>query len=703
MEDKESKMKKLLLIPLLLFCFTAFGQFTKPQLYTNINTNIRLKTYSPTRMASLLDSLVATMGSGSGMVYPGVGIPLSTGSAWGTSITDNSANWNTAFGWGNHATAGYLSDTTAFIKTQGTSILTDDIIVDLDTMDIMFSSDDAFAFSYNHQPDGIHDWSLGFNGQLYSYPQSGPGTEMLQIVSYNMGIFDAGGANFAIDLRSSMSTWINRIPIGFNYAIIGSGNENILSVDNFLGNIDIGNASTTLTLPNIPAASGQTYAVVVDDTGLVSSQAISGGSGDVTKVGTPVNNQIGVWTGDGTIEGTAGLTYDGSNFQLTGDIGSTGSRITNGWFTDLQVTNAIAGSITGNAATVTTNANLTGHVTSTGNATTLGSFTKAQLDGAVSDGNVLYVGDVTQYTDELAQDAVGAMVDGSLTYVDGTPLLQRAALTGAVTASAGSNATSLGSFTVSQLSTALSDANISGDNSGDQALANTSDATSHTVTLTGGTSVQLIEGSNITLTTGGTGGVGTVTIASTGGGSSAFDDLTAAAATNSIDNTNYLQTWNWSTLASTYGLSLLSNSTTASGDAQGLLSVQLTGANSNAGQISVAGRFINNHTGTGSENYALALNASSGDTNYALWVDEGNIKLDAGVNFELDATTGTKFGTATTQKIGFYNATPVVRQNAVTTVQELADALTAYGLLPSSTVSGGSGLTYAQVKAMKFK
>lgn len=237
-----------------------------------------------------------------------------------------------------------------------------------------------------------------------------------------------------------------------------------------------------------------------------------------------------------------------------------------------------------------------------------------------------------------------------------------------------------------------------------QTITNSSDATSHTVTLSssGGT-VQLIEGANITLTTGGTGSAGTVTIASTGGGSSAFDDLTAAAATNSIDNTNYLQTWNWSTLASTYGLSLLSNSTTASGDAQGLLSVQLTGANSNAGQISVAGRFINNHTGTGSENYALALNASSGDTNYALWVDEGNIKLDAGVNFELDATTGTKFGTATTQKIGFYNATPVVRQNAVTTVQELADALTAYGLLPSSTVSGGSGLTYAQVKAMKFK
>lgn len=44
---------------------------------------------------------------GSNMTYPGEGIPVSTGSAWGASIANNSANWNTAFGWGNHANAGY--------------------------------------------------------------------------------------------------------------------------------------------------------------------------------------------------------------------------------------------------------------------------------------------------------------------------------------------------------------------------------------------------------------------------------------------------------------------------------------------------------------------------------------------------------------------------------------------------------------------
>lgn len=83
--------------------------------------------------------------------------------------------------------------------------------------------------------------------------------------------------------------------------------------------------------------------------------------------------------------------------------------------------------------------------TNTGDQTSIVGITgtKAEFDTACTDGNFLYVGDVTQYTDEMAQDAVGGMVDTSLVYTDGTPLLQRAALTGDVTASAGSNTTTI--------------------------------------------------------------------------------------------------------------------------------------------------------------------------------------------------------------------------------------------------------------------
>lgn len=59
----------------------------------------------------------------------------------------------------------------------------------------------------------------------------------------------------------------------------------------------------------------------------------------------------------------------------SGIIGSTGTRIVKLWAADVTVTNAIAGSVNGNAATVTTNANLTGPITSSGNATSIASQT----------------------------------------------------------------------------------------------------------------------------------------------------------------------------------------------------------------------------------------------------------------------------------------------------------------------------------------
>jgi hypothetical protein len=47
---------------------------------------------------------------------------------------------------------------------------------------------------------------------------------------------------------------------------------------------------------------------------------VPAGSGDVTKVGTPVDNQIGIWTGDGTIEGSLDLTFDGTDLEVGGNI-----------------------------------------------------------------------------------------------------------------------------------------------------------------------------------------------------------------------------------------------------------------------------------------------------------------------------------------------------------------------------------------------
>jgi hypothetical protein len=53
----------------------------------------------------------------------------------------------------------------------------------------------------------------------------------------------------------------------------------------------------------------------------------AGASGDVTKVGTPVDNEIGVWTGDGTLEGDTNFQWDGTAHELTISDGATGSLL----------------------------------------------------------------------------------------------------------------------------------------------------------------------------------------------------------------------------------------------------------------------------------------------------------------------------------------------------------------------------------------
>jgi hypothetical protein len=68
--------------------------------------------------------------------------------------------------------------------------------------------------------------------------------------------------------------------------------------------------------PTLSAADDQKYPKYNSGTNAFVMTAIAGG-GDVTKVGTPVNNQVGVWTGDGTLEGDANLTFDTSTDLLS--------------------------------------------------------------------------------------------------------------------------------------------------------------------------------------------------------------------------------------------------------------------------------------------------------------------------------------------------------------------------------------------------
>jgi len=162
-----------------------------------------------------------------------------------------------------------------------------------------------------------------------------------------------------------------------------------------------GGAFTDLT--DVPASyTGQAVKVVrvnAGETGL--EFATVSGTGDVVGPASATDNAVA------RFDGTTGKLIQNSAVTIADGTGNVTAGTYNG--------NTIgAGSTSG---------------TNTGDQTSIVGITgtKAQFDTAVTDGNILYVGDVTQYTDEMAQDATGAMVANStfvsLAYNDATPSL----------------------------------------------------------------------------------------------------------------------------------------------------------------------------------------------------------------------------------------------------------------------------------------
>ena len=90
---------------------------------------------------------------------------------------------------------------------------------------------------------------------------------------------------------------------------------------------------------------------------------------------------------------------------------------------------------------------------------------------------------------------------------------------------------------------------------------------------------------------------------------------------------------------------------------------------------------VNAADGTG----ALTIANTTGLTTFV-----ANVAIANGKNVAVGTTTGTKFGTSASQKIGFFNATPVAQQNTTgTTAGFTAGAGTA--VLSDSTFTGNTG------------
>lgn len=113
-----------------------------------------------------------------------------------------------------------------------------------------------------------------------------------------------------------------------------------------------------------------------------------------------------------------------------------------------------------------------------------------------------------------------------------------------------------------------------------------------------------------------------------GSGSGAISSLLAATATNTINNADYQQEWQWNTLSSNSALKLSTNSTAAASNTQRMIEIAMTGTNSTSTQITTGIDVSNAHAGTNAINIGVKSTVinSSTTNSFPFWAEttEGN-------------------------------------------------------------------------------
>lgn len=358
------------------------------------------------------------------------------------------------------------------------------------------------------------------------------------------------GTNSPITLNSSTGTdvtiteggIVDITATGTNMTITAAEVDGSVSNEGQLG-VGSGAANTATITTNTSGGNP----VTVEAAGILAVTETTGANGGTivltaTEVDGSVSNEgtLGVGAG-GASSSTITTTTSGGNpvtINVAGINAITESTSANGGsitITATEVDGSISneGSLTVGAGTGSTsiiNSNTSGStgvtitaagintISEAGNVITL---TATEVDGSISNEGVLGVGAGGANTATITTTTS----TGNAVTISGGGIL---AVTETTSANGGTitlTATEVDGSTTNEL----------------QTITNTSNATSHTVTLsnTGG-SVQLVEGSNITLTTTGTGADGVVTIASTSAadgngiysGSGTIPGLTTATVTN---------------------------------------------------------------------------------------------------------------------------------------------------------------------------
>jgi hypothetical protein len=257
------------------------------------------------------------------MVYPSAGIAVSTGTAWGTSITDNSSNWNTAFGWGNHASAGYVPGArtltingTAFDLTANRSWTIDSTSASTRTVQ-KYTADGSSA---------TYTVTGGYTVGLVDVYVNGikldnaSGSEFTATNGTTVVLVSTPASGDIVEVYKYGSQFIATNALRQTTLFTATAGQNTFTVNYSVGLVDVFYNGSKLDSSEYTASTGtsivfNTNCVVGDKVEVVAYTYNATGYTGVAYSGTPTTNYLTKWTSTGTI-GNSSIFDNGTNVGI---------------------------------------------------------------------------------------------------------------------------------------------------------------------------------------------------------------------------------------------------------------------------------------------------------------------------------------------------------------------------------------------------